>query len=516
MRSRLSEQLGHWGRVLALAGGILTLVGLALLLVYSGPAPTGEILLAAGLLLLLVVWFAHPGVVRDALTSRSTRYGTSLAVMGLALVGLIVLLNVASYRYYGRWDMTKEGLYSLSSQTQALLDQVDRPVQVTAFFYPEQRQEELEARDLLEAYAGHNRFISYRIVDPEVKRSLAEQYGFSGLSYALVFESGDKRHTVYTVAEQTFASAILRVTRDRRVTVYFLDGHGEREIGDEEQGGYSNIADLLSQASYELETLNLITHTGALPVGETIVVLAGPRFPLREGERDLLADYLRRGGKLLALLDPDQPADLNPLLEPWGVQVEDSLIVDPDNALAGLDPTIPVHYYAKGDHPISKDLPSTFYPGARPVTMTPDRPADLQVTPLLGTSDSSWAESNLEEQPMAFDPEEDRPGPIFLAIAVQGRQADQEQALSTRLVVVGDSDFAGNGYAGGNYQFFLNAINWLAEEEDLIDIAPVTYQDRQLVVNASQARAIRYLTLAGWPLLVAGSGVVVWLRRRKR
>ncbi len=58
-----------------------------------------------------------------------------------------------------------------------------------------------------------------------------------------------------------------------------------------------------------------------------------------------------------------------------------------------------------------------------------------------------------------------------------------ESEQKTRLVVVGDSEFANNLYysAQGNGNLFMNIISWLAEEEDLIAIRAKEPEDRRLL-----------------------------------
>ncbi len=503
-----------WGKVLAPAGLVALLTGLALLLIWKGRLPAGELLLGLGLLLLLAAWWAQPEAVRTFLARRSTRYGGTLALMSLALVGILILVNLLSYGHYLRWDLTAERLYSLSPQSVRLLEQLERPIQVTGFFYSDQRSDELVAIDLLEAYAAHSDLFTYRIVDPEARPALAEASGVQGEEYLLVVESGNGRQTVSTLDERALTGAILRLLWEREVTVYFVVGHGEREAGDEGEEGYHSAAGLLEEAGYRVEPLALAALNETLPLSNTVVVLAGPRASLTAEEEGLLDDYLRRGGRLLALLDPLLSPDLAGILAPWGLEVADTLVIEPRNALAGMDPTIPLHYYAKQGHPISEHLPATFYPGARPVHLLRTRPADLTITPLLGTSDDSWAESDPHTQPMAFDPEKDEAGPLFLAVAVQGRL--EQSAQETRLVVVGDSDFASNTYGGSNLTLFLNAVNWLAEEEEVIAISPPVLPERRVYLTAVQGRALRYLTLVGLPLVITAAGLGVWLYRRRR
>jgi ABC-type uncharacterized transport system involved in gliding motility auxiliary subunit len=126
----------------------------------------------------------------------------------------------------------------------------------------------------------------------------------------------------------------------------------------------------------------------------------------------------------------------------------------------------------------------------------------------------------------------DKPGPISLAAAVsapatdaktppaaEGNKADGEnddKKPETRVVVFGDSDFASNGALGvqGNRDLFLNAINWLAQQENLIAIRPKDTQDRRITLTADQERRLFFLTVLIVPGLILLAGVQTWWRRR--
>jgi ABC-type uncharacterized transport system involved in gliding motility auxiliary subunit len=87
---------------------------------------------------------------------------------------------------------------------------------------------------------------------------------------------------------------------------------------------------------------------------------------------------------------------------------------------------------------------------------------------------------------------------------------------TTRLVVAGDSDFCANGFAqfGGNLDLAMNAVSWLAEEEDLIAIRPRDHDDRRVSLTAGQAAAVRSILLLILPFSVLAIGIGVWWRRR--
>ena len=86
----------------------------------------------------------------------------------------------------------------------------------------------------------------------------------------------------------------------------------------------------------------------------------------------------------------------------------------------------------------------------------------------------------------------------------------------SRLAVVGDSDFAANYAIGiqGNKDLFVNAVNWLAQQENLISIRPKDASDRRVTLTAGQQSAVFWLSLLLIPALALGAGVMTWSRRK--
>jgi ABC-type uncharacterized transport system involved in gliding motility auxiliary subunit len=82
--------------------------------------------------------------------------------------------------------------------------------------------------------------------------------------------------------------------------------------------------------------------------------------------------------------------------------------------------------------------------------------------------------------------------------------------------VFGNSAFATNAQIAnaGNVNLALNAINWLAKQEQALGIAARSPEQVQLFLSASQMRTIFLLSLAGLPAFAIALGVAVWWRRR--
>jgi hypothetical protein len=203
--------------------------------------------------------------------------------------------------------------------------------------------------------------------------------------------------------------------------------------------------------------------------------------------------------------------------------------------LLGTDESVPVaaSYPA---HPVTEGFNlMTAYPLARSMTPVEGGVNGRTAQRLVETTRNSWGETNikaLESEPAKVD-DADKKGPVSLAVAVSApaatppppaatppgdakKDGETPKPAETRIVAIGDSDFATNGAirAGGNQDLFLNTLNWLAQQENLIAIRPKDPEDRRVTLTADQERRIFYLTVLIVPALVLLAGVQTWWRRR--
>jgi ABC-type uncharacterized transport system involved in gliding motility auxiliary subunit len=340
-------------------------------------------------------------------------------------------------------------------------------------------------------------------------------------------------------AEQDLTSALVKVLNPTEKRVYFLAGHGEKDPTNTERTGYSAITDALRQDNYQWEKL-IIAQTNAIPENATVLVLAGPKTDLLEGEAELIRQYLSaKQGKLLVLLDPSEdfkkPVPLpqvEAIVKEWGINATPSVVVD----VSGLTKiaTIPVAAPPYPDHAITSRFQLiTMFPVARAVIPAMGAPSDRTAQSFIQTAARTWAEMNLASldppDNLAPDPDKgDITGPVSVAAAVAvpattadaapKKDGEEQQPAETRVAVIGDSDFIANGYLGieGNRDLFLNTVNWLAQQESLIAIRPKEASDRRLTMTANHMMGVLWMSLLVVPALVLGAGVFTWWRRRER
>ncbi len=474
-----------------------------------------EALLALGLALSGLYILAKPEEVKKFLVGRTVRYGSNALVMSVAFVGILVLVNFLSNRHQYRKDLTANQQFSLSPQTIQILQGLQEPIKLTAFFSeadPYQREAKQGLEDLLREYTAYTNKLTYEFIDPDQNPALARQYEITTYG-TVVLERGDKRQEILSVDEQGLTSALVKVSSDEVKGIYFTTGHKEHDPDGYRENGYSQIKDLLERDNYKVEVINLATVTDTLPSDLAVLVIAAPQTLFDDKELERLDSYLNEGGKALIMSDPNLEETFDDELRKRGLHLRNDVIIDPTSSFFGdvASPLVSNYSFSQ----ITKDLGglATFYPLARSVEKLEDAPVGLRIVLLAQTSQDSWGETNLQQKTARYDEGQDIKGPLAIAASVEGGETE------ARLVVFGDSDLVTNALLNsirgfGNVDLFLNAINWLAEEEELISIRPKPPDTRQIILTPPQMRLILYSSAGLLPLVILAIGAMVWWQRR--
>jgi gliding motility-associatede transport system auxiliary component len=468
------------------------------------------ILLIAGGLMLVVSLGVNFRAVQSYSKRRSARLGTNTIVMTVAVVAIVGLLNFLGYRHHKRIDLTAEKLYSLSDQTRKITSELQKDVKVIQF----DKADDQGIGDLVKEYRDLSSRISYERVDPQAKPELARQYKITRLGEVIV-TSGNRTERPEEINEQTLTNAIIKATRDTMKVIYFVEGHGERQITSMDKAeGYGVVNQWLKNENYETRSVSLV-GASQVPSDCEVLVVAGPKQPLFPQEASMIGKYLDEGGKALLLVDPDTDPRIADVLKVWNIELGDDAVIDvkgvrssPD---AGLRARFPVAA-SYGAHAITKDFGNilTFFPNARSVNVSTGAGINVSTTELLKTSNESWAETEAKAGDPEFNEGKDKKGPVSMGIAASKPVGDNE----ARLVVIGDSDFTQNSFAQYNGDLFMNSINWLAQDEDLISIRAKDPTSRSVTMTASQQNLLFWLTLVLMPGAAVASGVYIWWKRR--
>jgi ABC-type uncharacterized transport system involved in gliding motility auxiliary subunit len=452
------------------------------------------------------------------MTARQTKFGLYAVVYTLIVVGIVGGVNFLANRYNKSYDSTSTKKFTLSEQTVKIAKNLKTDVTIT---YWDKASAFQGAHDLLDRYKNLSPKIDVQYMDVDKKKTAAMAAGVK--AYGTVFvKVGDKdQQEAKSVTEEEVTGAMVRAMKGGTRMACFTLGSGEHSISDTDRNGYSAIKDMLEKNNYKTDTLKLLEKS-EIPATCRVLVVGGPRHDYIQPVVDAIKNYVENGGSALVMLDPplkfgreeiDDNQALLDVLGGWGVTVDKDLVLDTSGVgqLFGLGPEYAL-VTAYESHAIvreMKDVPTGF-----PIARSLDVKAGGKTTveKLFSTGDNSFGTVNLKS-PEIKPSKDDKKGPLTLGAAGTYNTGKETNG---RFVVVGSSTWVGNGFIkfNGNRDLFLNMMNWLTSDEDLISIRPKEPEDRRLNMTTKQMNVVFYESIVFMPLIIVLAGVAVWWRRR--
>jgi hypothetical protein len=512
---------------------IVALIGLAALFGTLGLAGFGarvgnSLLFAAWLLTLLTLFALAVRLPLRGRGSRWTAWGAN-ALIVCGAVGVAAAANIALYRHDVHFDATREGLNTPPQQLTDVVEELRAPLALT-YFYNAADPNAFATRDMIEIVARDHPLLKFRAIDLDKEPGLARDLGVHAYNTA-VLQYGDRKVLVENLADAArLGYAALRILRRQDQTICFVTGHGETFRPMPGHYHFSHVetlrghdipgaGDVLVAEPEQLDRLQLaLTEIGfemrplvtatasAVPADCRVVAVIGPRAALTADEADMLAGYLRAGGRLLMSIDPQFPLDAElqqRLLAPLGVSSEAAIVVDPLNHFRTDADKVAVPYYTP--HPITARLALTVFAQARPIRISGAPPA-VKASILAASSQDSFlrppsAAGGIALAADASAPAEVERGAHALAVALEG---------------AGTSKFATNEYFSyvSDGALAVAIMRWLADEEAAPSLAPRTYSLPEIVLTSAQMRDTFLVLEIMLPLTTALFGVAMWWRRR--
>jgi ABC-type uncharacterized transport system involved in gliding motility auxiliary subunit len=457
----------------------------------------------------------------DWIKARQTKYTAYATIYILVIVAALGAANFLANRYNKSYDTTANKQFSLSDQTEKVVRELKQDVKI---YYFDRTSEFGRARDLLDRYDNLSRKLEIEYIDPYKKPQLARTMGVR-TEGAIFVESGAKREEAKSLSEEEVTGALIRAIKTGERNVCVVTGSGEHSLDDTGRSGFSSMKEILEKNNYKTRPVSLIEQP-EVPKDCTVLVVGGPTKDYLPPEIAAIKTYVENGGRALFMVDPplkfgSQEAAENPellkLLGEWGVTLNKDLALDFSGVgqLFGLGPEAPLvtEYESQA---IVREMKgtATVFPLSRSLEFKSG--GKVTIEKLFETSSRSYATARLNSPAIDVDPDKDKKGPLTLGAA--GTYNTGKPGGNGRFVVVGGSGWAGNGFlparSVGNRDLFLNMVNWLSSDEDLISIRPKDPQDRRLSLSSAQASRILYSSVIGLPLLIILGGFSVWWRRR--
>ena len=572
--------VGIFGAPLLFAGIIGLVTGIVIVAFISSMRLYGYIDIIIGASLIALVGAVFISTVIAAFLSRTGRYGINTIILLSAFTAIVIVLNLVSFENTERVDVTATNQFSLSDRTRDLLNDLQDDIRVTAFYKAAEdtadsgviarRNRVIDTLDEFEARSGR---FSYRLVDPDLEPGVVAAFfgsrpvGFVNESVVVEnlatgeFDSLQPTDELFNQLEQDLVTGLYVATGQEQKTVYFLAGHGERNIDSGSGDGYGLLRMALEQENYQARTMVWArTNTDvSVPEDAALVVIAGPTsdLPVEHGlaldlyllGRDETGERRRENGRMIFLAEPDTPESWREFLLQWGVLVSPGYIRDLDSSALGLPQTLAlnidfqtlvnfnIQVLGNNETAVSSTL-STALEIVAPegqqlqTVFMPDSAAILPLNdgarlPLaLGfTSPNSFSITDPDRvDPITEGDNADARGPfvpamLFRSASKVGMPLPEGGPTETDislLLIFGDADFMGNSNIGrgSGLDMFVNSANYMLGDYSLVSIRPKAFAFREFNLDRNEYDFVRFSSWLFLPGLMAlAAGLVWWLRR---
>ena len=501
--------------------------------------------------------------------ARQVKAGQVVQLAGVvASVVLAFVVNMLADRHFTRWDWTKDKRWSLSPATVETLHSLEQPVELWVLTGSGDTLQQ-SLKELLASYQAASSRLEVHWIDPDrdVSQLVALQARFGleagrtedgrvATDAVVVVATGDK-HWFLTPQdlfeqsddvhvkpreERALTRAIRAVLGGEKARLCFTAGHGELMLEPEhdEREGLGALRDLLAKNNYDLTSVDLTVPGAHEPfAGCSVAIIAGMRAPFAPEEANRLRAWLMQGGSLLAAVGPldpgaagTPPAGLDEALAPFGVALDDDLVVDVEPTVSVPDTHGQGFFVSARPHPVTTTLVAggpeshpprvaAFYTRSMRHMASPGAPSAAD---LLFTSDAAFAKRDVAAAAEGSDAPPRAPsdvaGPFVVAMASERPRATPTAPHGPRVVVLGSRYFL----AQDNWRqprplhgaAFLvdSALSWLAARPEVIDVPERAEVAAGMRVSEEGRTEVQRYVLLFMPLAALMLAAAVWAWRR--
>ncbi len=459
----------------------------------------------------------------SSIASRGGSYAITISVLAIVLAIGINLLVTALPASSTRYDISASKLYSVTSNTKAVVSRLDQDVTIYWIVQADKEDDVLE--NLLSKYESLSSHIQVVKRNPDVYPTFASQYTDETVANnSLVVECGEKNRYIsysdiyvtkadiysysYTTSfdgEGAITSAIDFVISDDLPKVYMLEGHGESDLPE-------NFLEQVEKENMELEELSLLT-VDEIPEDANCLIIYSPESDLSAQEADMLAEYTSSGGKLLVMAGYTTNGtltNLNSLITTYGVMPDEGLVIEGDRSYYAFQ----YPYFLIPDL-LSSDITDSlieerYFPILPMCIGLRTSAAGEDVTTFLTTSDSAFSKASgysVERE------EEDLDGPFALGVSIDcGNDGE--------IVWISSSSFLEDMYnaysSGANQDMAMNALSNLIGQREALAIRSKSLNYNYLTISDSTASLLKTVMIGIFPLAYLGVGIAVVVVRRRR
>lgn len=401
----------------------------------------------------------------------------------------------------------------------------------TIYVLAEEDKGDADLQKTLERMEDQTGHVKVKYVSPSKNPNFYQQYTTQNPSSGSLIVEGAKRSTVvdygdiyvYEMNYSTYSydvtgydgegqiiSALAFVTSDDPPKFYEVGGHGELALEDK-------FVKAIEKENISREQLMLYS-VDEIPEDAQGLILNAPTSDFSKEDVDKVISYLEKGGNALIVttLTDGEMTNFQGILDFYGIEDAGGTIVETDREYYYQNPYYLVPMIKQSDVTAPLENGLVFAPFARGL-LYDEEDTKIIYKPLLTTSDSAFSKSLVNESTGYEKEEGDIDGPFAIALEVEKSVADD--GISSACVVGGESLFttvADDVAPGNNVKLFAGMISALADHESPVAVPVKSLMMTNLVFKAQTILVVSVLCVIVLPLAALVTGLVIWLRRRRK
>lgn len=450
----------------------------------------------------------------------------------LAAIALAVAVNLGlNYvpEQYSSFDLTENRLYALTEETKTFLAGLSEDV--TIYVLAEEGAGDTDLEKTLERMKDQSGHVKIAYVSPSKNPNFYQNYTQEPpVSNSLIVE-GEKRSRVvsyediYTYemdyasysyqttgydGEGQVVSAIAYVTTEDMPVFYTVGGHGELELEDK-------FVNAIEKENVSCEQLMLYS-VDEIPEDAQGIILNAPTSDYSKDDAGKVIDYLNKGGSALIVstMTEGEMTNFESILDFYGISEVEGTIVEQDRGFYYQNPYYLFPNIESSEVTESLSGSLVFAPFSKGLSYD-DLQEDAVYTAILTTSSSAFSKTDVTNGDDYSKGANDIDGPF--AVSVEVEKSTEDGTFSRAFVVGGESLFtslADEMAPGNNVKLFANMISSLAGHESSVTVPVKSLSMQNLTFRAQTAYIAAVICVIIIPLAVLITGLVIWLRRRRR
>ena len=464
---------------------------------------------------------------RNRIALRGGSYSLIMTAVVLAILIVVNVFASALPTPLTKYDISSSKLYSITSNTKVVVNALEQDV--TIYWIVQSGKEDDVIENLLSKYDSLSDHVEIVKKNPDVFPTFAKQYTDETVANnSLIVESGKRsrfisyddiylqKTNMYSYSRNTsfdgegaITSAIDYVTSEELPQLYALEGHGESELP-------ATFSEQLEKENIQVNTFSLL-KVDSIPEEADAIMIYAPTSDISKEEKNLLADYVKDGGKLLVMAGPTEDGileNLYSLLSDYGVEPNEGIVVEADREHFAFQAPYVLLPEMASDEITDSLIEANYYP-IMPISLgltIQGTSGNGTVTELLSTSDSAFSKiagysiSSYEKE------EGDIDGPFAVAVSIKDRNDGRIVWFASSALL----DDMYNAYSSGaNVDMGMNALSSLIGESEAMAIRSKSLDYNYLTISDSTSSLLKVVMIGIFPLIYLGVGICVILRRRR-